>query len=77
MMNQSGVYEGVAWSVVHKGGKLFELTVGDKVEEYTCMYAPIFGLDISDQNAINRLLDKMQGLTKQKGSRANGIVHSD
>lgn len=62
MFNQSGVYKGVPWSVTHKGGKLFELVVGDKTEEYTCMYEPIFGLDMSDQQAINLKLDRMQGL---------------
>lgn len=63
MFNQSGIFNGIAWSVVHKGGRLFELTVGGKVEEYTCMYEPIFGLDVADQNAINLKLDSMQGLS--------------
>lgn len=62
MLSQSGVYEGVSWSVVHKGGKLFELTVGDKLETYTCLYDPIFGLDIADHQAINLKLDDMQGI---------------
>lgn len=63
MINQSGIYEGVSWSVIHQGGRLVFLTVGDKVENYTCSYEPIFGLDISDQQAINQKLDEMQGLS--------------
>lgn len=60
MFNQSGIQDGVNWSVVHKGGKIFELKVGNKTELYSCMFEPIFGLDIADQIEINRLLDKMQ-----------------
>lgn len=64
MFNQSGVFDGVPWSVVHEGGKHFALTVGEKVEKYTCLYEPIFGLDISDQQNINLKLDEMQGPIK-------------
>lgn len=62
MFNQSGEYKGVSWNVIYKGGRIFELTIGDKIENYTCNYEPIFGLDISDQEGINRKLDEMQGL---------------
>ena len=62
MFNQSGIYKGISWSVVYKGEKEFELTVGDKTEIYSCLYTPIFGLDILDQQGINLQLDKMQGL---------------
>lgn len=62
MFNQSGVYKGISWSVIHLGGRLFSLIVGDKVEEYSCNYEPVFGLDVSDQQAINLKLDEMQGL---------------
>lgn len=61
-MNRSGIYEGVEWSVTHKGGKYFKLIVGDKEETYECQYDPIFGLDFIDQNDINEQLDRMQGL---------------
>jgi len=60
--SQSGVCQGVAWSVEYKGGRLFELVVGDKTESYTCNYEPVFGLDVMDQNNINIQLDRMQGL---------------
>ncbi|KPH76080.1 hypothetical protein [Oceanobacillus caeni] len=62
MFNQSGIYKGVPWSVIYKGGRIFELKVGDKVESYSCLYEPVFGIDISDQQEINLKLDKMQGL---------------
>lgn len=63
MFDKSGVYQGVAWSVVYKGARLFELTVGEKVESYTCRYEPTFGVDVADQNEINLKLDAMQGLS--------------
>lgn len=62
MFDQSGIYKDVSWSVAYKGGRLFELRVGEKLQKYKCMYEPIFGLDISDSNAINLKLDEMQGL---------------
>lgn len=63
MFNQSGVYQGVEWSVVHQGGRIFELTVGNKKEEYRCSYEPVFGLDGADQHGINLKLDAMQGIS--------------
>lgn len=62
MLNQSGFNNGVLWSVIYKGEKVFELTVGEKVENYRCIYEPIFGIDVLDNQNINLQLDKMQGL---------------
>lgn len=67
MLNQKGVHQGVPWSVTHKGGRAFELSVGGKTEEYECDYEPVFGLDVLDQHCINQRLDIMQASLTEEG----------
>jgi hypothetical protein len=60
--NQSGVFEGVAWSVTYLGGREFRLQAGEQIENYTCSHPMIFGIDVSDKSEINKRLDEMQGI---------------
>lgn len=59
LLNRSAEENGVTWSVTHDGGKEFTVAVGEQSRSYTCNYAPVFGLDISDIEGINALLDEL------------------
>jgi hypothetical protein len=60
MYDSNGVQNGIEWSIKYLGDRDFQLTVGDRIEKYTCQYPTIFGIDVSDVNDINRKLDEMQ-----------------
>lgn len=64
--NQSGILNGIEWSIVYLGDRDFQLTVGDLTEKYTTTYPMIFGIDIADVNAINHRLDEMQEIVESR-----------
>lgn len=59
MYSQKGEIDGIKWYSKYLGGRSFKLMVGSLIKEYECEHEPRFGLDFSDYEKMNKVMDSM------------------